>query len=74
MELPRRILIGDGVLSQLGSFIKNLNGQAHRIAFLTGRIVKSRTEKPCKSSLFESSIGRRLVHSRRRFDEFGHKA
>ena len=56
MELPRRILIGDGVLSQLGSFIKNLNGQAHRIAFLTGRIVKSRTEKPCKSSLFESSL------------------
>jgi glycerol-1-phosphate dehydrogenase [NAD(P)+] len=56
MELPRKILIGDGVICQLGSFIIDLDGNASKIAIITGNNVKSKVEKVFRSSIFESSL------------------
>ncbi|MGB7636880.1 MAG: sn-glycerol-1-phosphate dehydrogenase, partial [Nitrososphaeraceae archaeon] len=56
MELPRKILIGDGVISQLGSFIMDLDDNASKVAIITGNNVKARAGTPCKSSFFESSL------------------
>ena len=56
MELPRKILIGDGVMSQLGSFIIDLDDNASKVAIITGNNVKARACKSCKSSFFESSL------------------
>ena len=56
MELPRKILIGDGVISQLGSFIMDLDDNASKVAIITGNNVKARAGTPCKYSFFESSL------------------
>jgi glycerol-1-phosphate dehydrogenase [NAD(P)+] len=56
MELPRKILIGDDVICQLGSFIMNLDGNASKIAIITGSNVKAKVEKTFRSSIFESSL------------------
>jgi glycerol-1-phosphate dehydrogenase [NAD(P)+] len=56
MELPRKILIGENVLCQLGSFILNLDGNASKIAIITGNNVKTKVEKVFSSSIFESSL------------------
>src|SRR5919205_2198006 len=56
MELPREILIGDGVISKLGSFITDLDDNASKIAIITGNKVKTRAGAACKSSLFEYSL------------------
>jgi glycerol-1-phosphate dehydrogenase [NAD(P)+] len=56
MELPREILIGDGVISKLGSFITDLDESASKIAIITGNKVKTRAGAACKSSLFEYSL------------------
>src|ERR671932_2249223 len=56
MELPRKILIGDDVICQLGSFIMNLDGNASKIAIITGSNVKAKMEKTFRSSIFESSL------------------
>ena len=42
MELPRKILIGQGVISQVGPLIRTLNGSAVKVAVVTGRTVKLR--------------------------------
>ena len=54
MELPRKILIGNGVICQLGSFIMDLDGNASKIAIITGNNVKAKVEKVFRSSIFES--------------------
>lgn len=56
MELPRKILIGDGVMSQLGSFIIDLDDNASKVAIITGNNVKARACTSCKSSFFEYSL------------------
>ena len=56
MELPRKILIGDGVIRDLGGFILDLNFKASKIAIVTGRTVKARAGKLCRSSLDKSSL------------------
>ena len=52
MELPRKILIGDNVICQLGSFIMDLDGKASKIAIITGNNVKAKVEKVFRSSVF----------------------
>ena len=42
MELPRNILIGEGVISELGSFLANLNENVKKVSLISGNIVKSR--------------------------------
>lgn len=56
MELPRKILIGDDVIRDLGGFILDLNFKASKIAIVTGRTVKARAGKLCRSSMDKSSL------------------
>src|SRR5919202_5198455 len=56
MELPRKILIGDGVISQLGSFITDLDDNVSKIAFITGNIVKVMAGTACRSSVLKASL------------------
>jgi glycerol-1-phosphate dehydrogenase [NAD(P)+] len=56
MELPRKILIGDGVISQLGSIITDLDANISKVAIITGSIVKARMGAVCMSSFHESCL------------------
>jgi glycerol-1-phosphate dehydrogenase [NAD(P)+] len=56
MELPRKILIGEGVVSQVGVLIKTLNGSAAKVVVITGRIVKSIAGNELQSSLEKASL------------------
>lgn len=49
MELPRKILIGDGVIRDLGDFVTDLG--ARRAAVVSGNIVKARAGDQCHASL-----------------------
>jgi len=50
MELPRKILIGDGVIHSLGAFVRDLGYGSSRIAFVSGNTVKQRAGDACRSS------------------------
>jgi glycerol-1-phosphate dehydrogenase [NAD(P)+] len=56
MELPRKILIGNGVISQLGSFVTELDRNTLKVAIITGNSVKARAGTVCESSVSESSL------------------
>jgi glycerol-1-phosphate dehydrogenase [NAD(P)+] len=51
MELPRKILIGEGVINQVGPLIRTLNGGAAKVAVITGRTVKLKAGYELESSL-----------------------
>jgi glycerol-1-phosphate dehydrogenase [NAD(P)+] len=61
MELPRKILIGQGVVSQVGMIIRTLNESAAEVAVVTGRTVKSKAGDELDSSLEKVSL-KRSVH------------
>jgi glycerol-1-phosphate dehydrogenase [NAD(P)+] len=56
MELPRKILIGSAVMGGLGDFIQQLDNNLSRIAFISGKIVKERTEGICQKSLIDANL------------------
>jgi glycerol-1-phosphate dehydrogenase [NAD(P)+] len=56
MELPRKILIGEDVVSQVGVLIQTLNGNATEVAVITGRTVKSKAGDVLNSSLKQVSL------------------
>ena len=56
MELPRKILIGQGVISQVGPLIRTLNGRAVKVAVVTGKTVKLKAGYDLRSSLEKVSI------------------
>jgi len=56
MELPRKILIGDGVISSLGEFVRDIGYAASKVAFVTGNTVKKRVSSYCKSSFQAMTI------------------
>jgi glycerol-1-phosphate dehydrogenase [NAD(P)+] len=56
MELPRKILIGDGVISSLGEFIKDIAYGASKVAFVTGNTVRKRATADCNSSFQAMTI------------------
>jgi glycerol-1-phosphate dehydrogenase [NAD(P)+] len=56
MELPRKILIGEGVISQVGPLIRTLNGRAVKVAVVTGRTVKLKAGYDLRSSLEKVSL------------------
>ena len=58
MELPRKILIGDDVVSQVGMLIRSLNQHAAEVAVVTGRTVKSKAGNELDLSLQEMSLDR----------------
>jgi glycerol-1-phosphate dehydrogenase [NAD(P)+] len=56
MELPRKILIGERVISEVGSLIRSLDAGAAGIAIITGRTVKKRAGGFCSTSLAKASL------------------
>lgn len=56
MELPRKILIGEGVVSEVGSLVRSLDASATKVAVITGRVVKARAGNDCSASLDKASI------------------
>lgn len=50
MELPRKILIGDGVIKELGSFVSDL-GNVRNVAIVSGPSVKARAGEACSKAL-----------------------
>jgi glycerol-1-phosphate dehydrogenase [NAD(P)+] len=60
MELPRKILIGEGVVSQVGVIIRTLNENAAEVAVITGRKVKSKAGDELDSSLQKVSLKRSM--------------
>lgn len=60
MELPRKILIGEGVVSQVGVIIRTLNENAAEVAVITGRTVKSKAGDELDSSLEKVSLKRSI--------------
>jgi glycerol-1-phosphate dehydrogenase [NAD(P)+] len=60
MELPRKILVGQGVVSQVGVLIRTLNESAADVAVVTGRTVKSKAGDELDSSLENVSLKRSM--------------
>jgi glycerol-1-phosphate dehydrogenase [NAD(P)+] len=56
MELPRKILIGEGVVSEVGVLIRTLNDSAAKVEVITGRVVKSKAGDELESSLEKASL------------------
>lgn len=56
MELPRKILIGEDVLAEIGLFVKSLDSGAAQVAVITGETVMEKAGKQCKQSLAESGL------------------
>jgi glycerol-1-phosphate dehydrogenase [NAD(P)+] len=56
MELPRKILVGDDVVSQVGLLIRGLNQHASEIAVVTGRTVRSKAGNELELSLRNLSL------------------
>lgn len=55
MELPRKILIGDGVINELGEFVSRL-GSPKRVAVVSGPSVRSRVGDRCAEILRSSDL------------------
>jgi len=55
MELPRKILIGDGVIGELGNFISDL-GDVRKVAIVSGSSVKARAGDLCSEALNSSDL------------------
>jgi glycerol-1-phosphate dehydrogenase [NAD(P)+] len=51
MELPRQILIGKGVMTRLGTFVRELKGNTKNICIISGNTVKSRIYEQCREAL-----------------------
>jgi glycerol-1-phosphate dehydrogenase [NAD(P)+] len=56
MELPRKILIGEGVVSQVGSLVRSLGAGASSVAVVTGAVVKARAGGECSASLEKAGL------------------
>lgn len=51
MELPRKILIGDGVFDELGKFVTSVDKNSSNIIFITGKNVKLMTQEKAKNAI-----------------------
>ena len=56
MELPRKILIGSAVIVGLGDFIQQLDRTLSRVAFISGEIVKERTQVISQKSMKDAAL------------------
>ncbi|HVX01894.1 MAG TPA: NAD(P)-dependent glycerol-1-phosphate dehydrogenase, partial [Nitrososphaera sp.] len=56
MELPRKILIGDRVITEVGPFVRSLDTSARSVAVITGKVVKERAGMSCGSSLEDAML------------------
>jgi glycerol-1-phosphate dehydrogenase [NAD(P)+] len=56
MELPRKILVGDNVISELGNFITDINNRISRVVIISGETVRNKIEDNIKKSFEKSHI------------------
>jgi glycerol-1-phosphate dehydrogenase [NAD(P)+] len=56
MELPRKILIGERVISEVGPLVSSLDMSARSVAVITGKVVKERAGALCNSSLEKAML------------------
>jgi glycerol-1-phosphate dehydrogenase [NAD(P)+] len=63
MELPRKILIGNDVIYQLGSFIRDLNNKTTIVAVISGNTVKARVGKECVEALDGSCLKHKWIET-----------
>ena len=56
MELPRKILVGDNVISDLGNFITDINNRISRVVIISGETVRNKIEDNIKKSFEKSHI------------------
>lgn len=63
MELPRKILIGNDVIYQLGSFIRDLNDKTTNVVVISGNTVRARVSKECIQALESSSLKHKWIET-----------
>ena len=63
MELPRKILIGNDVIYQLGSFIRDLDNKTSIVAVISGNTVKARVGKECVEALDSLSLKHKWIET-----------
>ncbi|HEY7228171.1 MAG TPA: sn-glycerol-1-phosphate dehydrogenase [Nitrososphaeraceae archaeon] len=63
MELPRKILIGNDVIYQLGTLIRDLNDNATIVIIISGNTVKARVGKECMEALDISSLKHKWIET-----------
>jgi glycerol-1-phosphate dehydrogenase [NAD(P)+] len=51
MELPRKILVGDNVISNLGNFIRDINNGISNVVIISGESVRNKFEHKIRKSL-----------------------
>jgi glycerol-1-phosphate dehydrogenase [NAD(P)+] len=56
MELPRKILIGEGIVSEVGALVRALDPGASSVTVITGAVVKARAGAECSASLEKASL------------------
>ena len=56
MELPRRILIGETILQDIGEFIRNIIPNIEKISIITGNTVKEKIHYSIEKSLNSTNI------------------
>jgi glycerol-1-phosphate dehydrogenase [NAD(P)+] len=56
MELPRKILVGDNVISELGNFVTDINNRISNVVIISGETVRTKIEDNIKKSFEKSHI------------------
>ena len=56
MELPRKILVGDNVISELGNFITDINNRISSVIIISGETVRNKIEDDIKKSFEKCHI------------------
>lgn len=56
MELPRKILIGEGIVSEVGALVRALDPGASSVTVITGAVVKARAGGECSASLEKAAL------------------
>ena len=56
MELPRKILVGDNVISELGNFITDINNRISSVVIISGETVRNKIEDNIIKSFKKSHI------------------
>jgi glycerol-1-phosphate dehydrogenase [NAD(P)+] len=56
MELPRKILVGDNVISYVGNFIRDINNGISNVVVISGESIKNKFENKIRKSLDDYDI------------------
>ena len=56
MELPRKILVGDNVISYVGNFIRDINNGISNVVVISGESIRDKFENKIRKSLDDYDI------------------